>query len=416
MSTRLADFARDFALPLLAGGDVHVGPAIRPADFHEMLGAVHTLRAGPLLLARQARAQHLIAEPGLPDPDGEELALWTGLYNVLALDHPERDRVWARNATWQRVELAARYWLQLSRPDHFDAALVRHISVDAFLDLVRRDQLLCGPDGEQRYVGQEVPRRRLRWAVPGVFSVRDEQVPWWTAAHAPEAERLLQDVLWASPMTCLLRPRQAPPGWNPLTAAPFLQQRAFTRVVCHTWAASRSWIEIGGAVLGALLFTLTGRPMHEPEARASEATGRNPGPRGARASARPQAADATTRAPIAALPATPIDAGPADVGALVGALIYVHFLRVLEFGARLGVAPTARDRPVQMFLALPLLLPALAGVLGTPLPSDPRAGFDGQVQRRWIEYVDHLGELIPRTVVENLLATLVPRVVKASSA
>ena len=413
MSTRLADFTRDFALPLLAGGDVHVAAAIRPADFQEMLGTVHTLRhEGALILARQARAQHLIAEPGLPDPDGEELALWTGLYNVLALDHPERDRVWARSVTWQRVELAARYWLQLSRPDHFDAALIRHISVDAFVDLLRRDQVLCGPDGEQRFVGQEVPRRRLRWAVPGVFTVRDEQVPWWSAPHAPEAERLLQDVLWASPMTCLLRPRQAPPGWNPLTAAPFLQQRAFARVVCHTWAASRSWIEIGGAVLGALLFTLTGRPMHDPEPRPAEATGTRAGPRGARASARTAASPAA----MAALPATPIDAGPADVGALVGALIHVHFLRVLEFGARLGVAPTARDRPVQMFLALPLLLPTLAEVLGAPLPSDPRAGFDAQVQRRWIEYVDHLGELIPRAVVENLLATLVPRVVKASSA
>jgi len=414
VSTRLDDFVRDFALPLLAGGEVHVGPAIRPADFHEMLGAIHSLRTqAPLVLARQARAQHLLAEPGLPDPDGEELALWTGLYNVLALDHPERDRVWARQVTWQRVELAARYWLQLSRPDHFDAALVRHISVEAFVDLVRRDQLLCGPDGEQRFVGQEVPRRRLRWAVPGVFSVRDEQVPWWTAPHAPEAERLLQDVLWASPMTCLLRPRQAPPGWNPLTAAPFLQQRAFARVVCHSWAASRAWIEIGGAVLGALLFTLTGRPMQEPEPRPAEALA--PRSRGARANATGPK-PTSSPAPMAALPATPIDAGPADVGALIGALIHVHFLRVLEFGARLGVAPTARDRPVQMFLALPLLLPALAEVLGAPLPSDPRAGFDGQVQRRWIEYVDHLGELIPRTVVENLLATLVPRVVKATSA
>ncbi|HEY0135222.1 MAG TPA: hypothetical protein VGB85_14135, partial [Nannocystis sp.] len=119
---------------------------------------------------------------------------------------------------------------------------------------------------------------------------------------------------------------------------------------------------------------------------------------------------------LAALPATPIDAGPADVAALIGALIHVHFLRVLEFGARLGVAPSSRDRPVQMFLALPLLLPNLVGVLGTPLPSDPRAGFDGQVQRRWTEYVEHLGELIPKTTVENLVATLVPRVVKAASA
>lgn len=408
MSKRLAEFARDFVGPLLAGGDVLVGPAVRPADFHEMLGAVHTLRTDPVILARLARAQHLLADPGLPDPDGEELALWVGLYNVLALDHPERDRVWARGATWQRVELAARYWLQLCHPGDFDAALVRHVSVGAFVDLVRRDQILSGPDGEQRYVGQEVPRRRLRWAVPGALSVREERLPWWTAPHAPEVERLLQDVLWASPMTCLLRPRHAPPGWNPLTAAPFLQQRAFARVVCHAWAASRSWIEVGGAVLGALLFTLTGRPTSEPEPRPADSQPRPAGRRGTRAQ--------TMAAVPAALPAAPIDAGPADVAALVGALIHVHFLRVLEFGARLGVAPTSRDRPVQMFLALPLLLPSLADVLGAPLPSDPRAGFDGQVQRRWIEYVDHLGELIPRTVVENLLATLVPRVVKAASA
>ena len=222
-------------------------------------------------------------------------------------------------------------------------------------------------------------------------------------------------------VTCLLRPRQAPPGWNPLTAAAFLHERAFARVVCHGWAASRNWIELGGAVLGALLFTLTGRPTQEPEPRQD--------PRqDLRATQTPRRRGSPPPAPaLAALPAAPIDAGPADVGALVGALIHVHFLRVLEFGARLGVAPSSRDRPVQMFLALPLLLPALASVLGTPLgtplgihasgdPQHALIGFDSQVQRRWIEYVEHLGELIPRTVVENLLATLVPRVVKAASA
>jgi hypothetical protein len=95
----------------------------------------------------------------------------------------------------------------------------------------------------------------------------------------------------------------------------------------------------------------------------------------------------------------------------------VHFLRVLELGARLGVAPTSRDRPVQMFLALPLLLPALAPTLGSPLGGVGGApGFDAQVERRWVEYVDHLGELIPRAVVEKLLATLVPRVVQNSTA
>lgn len=413
MSKRLAEFIDGFVVPLLGADDLHIGAPVRPSDFHELLAEVHTLRGGPVPQLRLARAQQLLADPGLPDPDGEELALWVGLYNVLALDHPERERVWARSVTWQRVEQAARYWLQLSHPSNFEAALVRHVSVGAFVDLVRRDQILSGPDGEQRYVGQEVPRRRLRWAVPGALSVRDERVPWWTTGHAPESERLLSDVLWASPITCLLRPRQAPPGWNPLTAAAYLQERAFARVVCHQWAASRNWIEIGGAVLGALLFTLTGRPTQDPEPAEPRPTRTRSGRGTGRSSTAGQTAAQTA---IAALPATPIDAGPADVAALIGALIHVHFLRVLEFGARLGVAPTSRDRPVQMFLALPLLLPNLVGVLGAPLPGDASAGFDGQVQRRWTEYVEHLGELIPRPVVENLVATLVPRVVKAASA
>ena len=404
MSKKLAEFVRSFVAPLLSGGDLEIGSPIRPNDFQEMLGAVHTLRRSELAILRLRRAQQLIADPGLPEPDGEELALWVGLYNTLALDHPERDRVWTRAVTWQRVELAARYWLQLAHPSGFEAALVRHVAVGAFIEVIRRDQLLSGPDGEQRFIGQSVPRRRLRWAVPGAFTVREENIPWWTAAHAPEVERLLQDVLWASPMTCLLRPRHAPPGWNPLTAASFLHERAFARVVCHTWAGSRLWIETGGAVLGALLFTLTGRPTQEPEPAQTQAS---PGGR---------TVTFTAPAPLLALAAAPIDAGPADVAALIGALIHVHFLRVLEFGARLGVAPSSRDRPVQMFLALPLLLPALVDILGAPLPMDPRGGFDAQVQRRWIEYVDHLGELIPRSVVENLLATLVPRVVKAASA
>ncbi|MFY0541999.1 AAA family ATPase [Nannocystis pusilla] len=190
-------------------------------------------------------------------------------------------------------------------------------------------------------------------------------------------------------------PVDGPAGLQPARGASFLRHRAFARAVCHSWASSRHWIEIGGTVLGSLLFSLTGRPLSGPTPTAGATGAQTAGAR-----------------PMLALPAPADSAGPEDVAALVAALIHVHFLRVLELGARLGVAPTSRDRPVQMFLALPLLLPALGDVLGSPLGGAASLGFDAQVERRWIEYIDHLGELIPRSVVENLLATLVPRVVK----
>src|SRR5690606_12030472 len=128
----------------------------------------------------------------------------------------------------------------------------RHAAVGAFLELSRKDQILSAAEGELRFVGQEIPRRRLRWTVPGALSVREESVVWWTAPHPPEVAALQQDVLWASPITCLLRPLLAPPGYSPLLGAGYLRHRAFARAVCHAWASSRQWIEIGGSVLGAL--------------------------------------------------------------------------------------------------------------------------------------------------------------------
>ena len=390
MTRDLGEFCARFVAPLLGGGTVHVGAPVRPADLRAMMAELGTLASGELVALRLQRAQQLVAEPDLQAPDSEELALWVALYNLLVLDHPDRGRVWARQVTWRRVESAIRYWLLLSRPDGFSAALAHHTAVGAFLELARRDQILSGVEGELRFAGQEIPRRRLRWTVPGALSVREETITWWTATHPPEVAGLQQDVLWASPVTCLLRPLLAPPGYSPLEGARFLRHRAFARAVCHAWASSRHWIDIGGTVLGSLLFSLTGRPL-QPGA----------------------AAAASDRL---ALPA-PVDtqASPEEVAALVAALIHVHVLRVLELGARLGVAPTSRDRPVQMFLALPLLLPALGPVLGSPLGGGATGlGFDAQVERRWMEYIDHLGELIPRSVVENLLATLVPRVVQVS--
>ena len=114
-----------------------------------------------------------------------------------------------------------------------------------------------------------------------------------------------------------------------------------------------------------------------------------------------------------ALPGSTFNAGPEEIGALVGALTHLHFVKVLELGARLGVATATRERAVRLFLGLPLLAPQLEGYLGAPMtPPERGLGFDAQVARRWTEYTDHLADVLPRDVVENLRETLVPRILK----
>ena len=162
MRRTLEQLIETFVLPLLCGGPVHVGPPLRPRDHDAMVGVAATMLGnGQLRYARLRRAQELTPHPGLPDPDLDELALWIGLHNTLVFDHPDRSRVWARASTWRRAEGATRTMLTLPLPTVPGEGLVRHLSVGAFIELERTDIVLPTAAGEVRYVGQELPRRRL---------------------------------------------------------------------------------------------------------------------------------------------------------------------------------------------------------------------------------------------------------------
>lgn len=398
MARSLPEFLEEFVLPLLGGGPVQVDGPLRTKDLELMLDESRELASPELRFLRLRRGQELVADPELPDPDDDELRLWVGLYNTLVFDHPERSRVWSRQVTWRRVEGITRSLLTLPTPTTQGEALARHVSVGAFVDLQRQDVVVgVAGGGELRAVGQELPRRILRMAGPG-DGLRSELVQWAPQPHAPEAQRLLEDALRASPLTCVLRPLRAPPGWSPLLAADAFGDRAMVRAICHQWARQRDWVALGGAVTGALLPSLP-----DPARAAMPAPPRDGVPK--------------------ALPGVVLPTDPRVLAGVVGALVHLHFLKVLELDARLGVAAVSRDPGVTAFLALPLLLPWIGEVTGTPLgglpdPGDERAGGRDQghasIARRWTEYLDHLQELVPRSAVDNLLASLVPRIVQPS--
>jgi hypothetical protein len=231
----------------------------------------------------------------------------------------------------------------------------------------------------------------------GVFSdvqrlrARQVRVTWMSEPHSPATARLLHDALLASPVTCLLRPRLAPDGWSPLLSAALLRDRALVRAVCYAWATDPEWIATGARVMRGLLDTLA------PDRRATASTHPRPA--------------------TAALPGAVPPTSPEAVGAVVGALAHLHAVKVLEFDARLGTALGSRDRAVQSFLALPLALPSVEGHLGSPLAGiGARTGFEAGLAKRWSEHTDHLGELVSREIVDNLVAMLRPRIVKRPAA
>jgi hypothetical protein len=403
MSRSCSEFLESFVLPMLGGGDVHVCKPFRARDRDTMHQQMEALSSPELAFLRLRRAHELVAQPVLPDPTPDELSLWMGLHNTLVFDHPERGRVWARSSTWRRAEGIARTLLALPSPADLGEAIARHVSLSAFIRLRRYDVVVPSAAGDIRYLGQEVPRRRLRFAIEA-GAQREEEVVWLDGPHAPESERLVEDALRASPMTCLLEPLVAPSGWSPLLATGVLQDRGLARAVCHRWASHRDWIAVGGAVMAALLPSLPAvsvrdgasrRPVDADEPRALEAA-KGPEHEG----------------PLA-LPGAVLATEPEVVAAVVGALVHLHFLKVLELEARLGLALSSRDPGILSFLGLPLLLPWLSEVTGSPLGDLSRsAHFETQAQRRWTEYVDHLQELVPRSIVENLLSTVVPSIVK----
>ncbi len=393
MSWTLSDFLDRFVLPLLGGGPLMVGQPVRPEEARAMGEELVLSPNRDLEFLRMRQAQSVVAEPVLEEADADEVGLWAALHNVLVFDHPDRPRVWTRRITWRRLEAAARTFLSLGQATSLEGALARHVAVGPFLNLVRRDAVILTLEGEERYLGQPVPRRRLR------YGRRDEIVTWLDDQHNHEVLQLMPDVLWASPVTCMLRPTLAPEGWSPLIAAPFLAERSFARAVTYAWAGSQDWIGVGGAIMEGLMASIAPPP---PAMAPGAMTATSDAPKAL-----------TAGAPALALAGSSFNAGPVEIGALTAALIHLHFVKVLELGARLGVATATRKRAVRLFLGLPLLGPLLEGYIGAPMtPPERSTGFDGQLARRWTEYTDHLADVLPRDVVENLRETLVPRILK----
>jgi MoxR-like ATPase len=161
-------------LPLVAGGDVHVGPPITTDDHDRLRGELDGATV-PLVAIDDARAEALAVlcarPPALVFGD-DELALAVGLHNALVLAHPDADGALITDRMRRRSPAAALGAVSQPLARDRTRVLARHGLLHNLHRLGRRDLLVSWWTGKARFFGQAAPARLTAWR--GLRRVRED--------------------------------------------------------------------------------------------------------------------------------------------------------------------------------------------------------------------------------------------------
>lgn len=354
-------FRDAFVRPLFEARTALVGAPLRPRDLRRLVGEASTIFDAPTTAALERRIGRMVplALSGRPGPD--DVVVMACAHNLLAMAHPERQRVLARATRWTDVQAMTVRWFEGAVEGASVAPERLHFLLDAVLaarwtSRVRRTRRL------------RRPRARLALApaaVQGGDGSGAAGAPTVaTAALPPLALALRTAMVVRSPWTALLCPEALGDAPFPLEAIGRLASRPMWRAVCHAWADGDRWIDRGGAVMERL-----GRSLRASEGVTVDLR------RGA--------------------------------GWILAALVHVHLLRVWCDDARLATTFDLAAEPVQHFLALPLVAPRLSRVLG-----DPLAGASPRLRHLWDVHLERLGQVVLRHVRREMVDAVVDPVVE----
>jgi hypothetical protein len=255
-----------FLLPLVRGGQVHVG---RPLD-RKTVAALATgwastdarkrfaqlgpeeLRAGEdLTKARAAHARTLLLDPGTPSLDENTLRLGAALHNLLLLSHPafspghdERGRA--------RIADSATRLGDLGPPASAAEAVRRHSLLVRLPELVQPERLVSYWLGKQLFVGRTPPSRLLAMPRLRRVTVEETRRAWLREVGIPSCARAAFGALSrASPLGEALDPLRLEPAisWArilPILRFPTLGRQVADRVI------ELGLLAAGGALATAL--------------------------------------------------------------------------------------------------------------------------------------------------------------------
>lgn len=372
----LGVFLRDFVLPLVAGGEIHVKKPITLDDVDRWeldLGHVST-ETVEIDEARERVLSTVVCRVPPFVLERDDLALAAGLHNSLFLAHPDAEGVMTTERMRRKVIDTTQALVAQPMTRDRTRVLARHALLHNVFDLARTDVQLSWWTGRARFLGQAPPARLLRWR--SVRRVREEvtTAQFDELLGAPDVAPVMAVLLRRTPLTQLCVTHPVAPGLHWEDAVFVLRDPELARAVAYAAVA----------------------PIESGEPRDQVAT--------------PSRLAAAFEQMIERTPP------PADVRAVAAFLVHLNALLVLgERGARdpggrsaliaSVLAPERagqRARGLSTFFALPNALAVADPRLAVP----PGVLDDPALARRWNGHRAQVAEAVGEAVIETLAARL----------
>ena len=200
------DFLEHFVLPMVTGGQMHVG---KPIDARRLEAFETQLPHASVPLvgideAREAVLSGIVVRPPAMVFDLDELSLAAAVHNLLYLSHPDADGFGISQAARAKVVATAQRFSARPRTGNRRVIMARHALLHNLFDIERKDLKLSWWTGSATYLGQSAPSRLTRWQ--GIRRVRqsESQVGFAELFNGADTAAVLVSLLRRSPLSQLL--------------------------------------------------------------------------------------------------------------------------------------------------------------------------------------------------------------------
>ncbi|MGE5181404.1 MAG: hypothetical protein ACM31C_05060 [Acidobacteriota bacterium] len=266
------DFLERFVRPLVAGGELHVGPPVPMADVDRWESELDAASVEQVAVdeARTAVLSTLVVRPPALVLEGDELRLAAGLHDALFLVHPRADRWSVTDRSRRRIIDTALALVSRPLTKHRTRVMARHALLHSLFHLSRRDTTVSWWTGRAKFLGQTPSRRLTAWK--NLRRVREDvaTVGFDELLAVPDTAPIVATLLRRTPLTQLLDSHPGAPALHWEDAVFLLRDAELARAIAYQLVPDGAPRDViaGPARLAAAFEQMLERAPDEPDVRA----------------------------------------------------------------------------------------------------------------------------------------------------